>query len=47
MQARIDCKTSLRKQIEASLKILSASRGGGDVTPGQVEASEKVLLTLK
>jgi len=29
------------------LKVLSASRGGGDVTPGQVEASGKALLTLK
>jgi len=35
----------LRKEIEASLKVLSASRGGGDVTP--VVASGKALLTLK
>jgi len=28
------------------LKVLSASGGGGDVTPGQVEASEKVLLAV-
>ena len=47
VQARTDYKTSLRKQIVASLKVLSASRGGGDVTPGQVEASGKVLLTLE
>jgi len=36
----------LLKQVEASLKVLSASRGRGDVTPGQVEAPEKVLLAL-
>jgi len=47
VQARTNYKTSLRKQIEASLKALSASRGGGDVTPGQVEASGKALLTLE
>jgi len=46
-QARTGCETSLRKQIEASLKVLSASEGGGDVTPGQVEAPEKVLLILE
>jgi len=28
------------------LEVLSASRGGGDVTHGQVEAPEKVLLAL-
>ena len=29
------------------IKVLSASRGGGDVHPGQVEAPDKVLLTLE
>ena len=47
VQARTDYKTSLLKRIEASSKVLSASRGRGDVTPGQVEAPEKVLLTLE
>ena len=28
-------------------KVLSASRGGGDVHPGQVEAPDKVLLAVE
>ena len=45
VQARTDYKTSLLKQIEASFKVLSASRE--KVAPGQVEAPEKILLALK
>jgi len=33
------------ERVKARLKVLSASRGGGDVHPWQVEAPEKVLLT--